>query len=183
MCARASPKTRKRDDAVIVREGTDARRPRDNDGWRDTRRREDRAGRETGGRARGGDAIIWLPAGVCVRAPSVRRSGGGLLRLEGASYRWAATLPPPRWPPRDAAAAANSHLTNRLVNHRLHTGAYGSTLARFAFSVLIIPLPAHTTVDFKRSYARTVRKNFIIAFFAFREKFSLWFFAFGATAT
>lgn len=44
-------------------------------------------------------------------------------------------LPPMggRLPPTPAAAvtaAVNSRLTNRLVNHRLHTGAYRSSLAR-----------------------------------------------------
>lgn len=67
---------------------------------------------------------------VCVRTRG-RRDGR---RAEDVSG-W--TAPPTngggRLPPTPAAAvtaAVNSRLTNRLVNHRLHTGAYRSPLAR-----------------------------------------------------
>lgn len=77
---------------------------------------------------------------TCVRARKrVRVCTGRCVRSRAAGPRTPSPvgghLPPMGGRPhhgrqRDAAAAAvNNRLTNRLVNYRLHTGAYGSPLA------------------------------------------------------
>jgi len=118
------------------------------------------------------------------------RAGGGRLRLDGSSHQWAVVSHRRR--AAAVTAAVNCRLTNRLVNHRLHTGAYRSPLARLRslFNVCCTLKRTHTFTGvfmcyyfYKYYNTAYTRVTYILLWFYFcisifwaRDRFNIFFF-------